>query len=428
MKPGKYFEPSLLGSGFCSLSEETRETALKDSSLLSISRSPMEILADRETTTDITSSVKSEGAIVNANDVPLKNQPTQCVVEYLEVSTHEFSSDFKVIQDYAQLSKIVQEEKGKSYNGDVSGAGFFSSLISAGVSGGYSNKTSFLNSFSENNLGQIVLVHIRFVNHPNIIKTPIMKDSALKLLTESKDQLESYNRFRIKYGDCFIRGVITGGEYFAAIQSLSSSQEETSEFAKEIEWGLRFQLGLADPSNTFGFGVNLGTEHTSNESSQEVKQASNSSYQITTYQTGAGLGYPMTLDMLAKDIINFCTRNASSPTQVFSAIYSDYDSIISDQQVNELIKNDSFEQIRSALTKLNHRIYENGKIIQDARHSTDAKKVDANYLRQLIDQYDNMVEARRKVIFDPSLIDDEDWKKKMLELCTDTIQTQNSDA
>src|SRR5690349_20563817 len=82
-------------------------------------------------------------------------------------------------------------------------------------------------------------VHVRVINAERRMKNP-------QLLPEARDLLATGNtkRFRERFGDLFVRGLRTGGEFFALMEIQTANDSEVEAISNEAEASGAFGIGF----------------------------------------------------------------------------------------------------------------------------------------------------------------------------------------
>lgn len=124
------------------------------------------------------------------------------------------TSDCVTITDVQSLRKAlsVDVDAGGSYLG-----------VSA------SAKVSYVNECDFSSYSTYVLVRVAVRNAFESVDAPAFTDEALELIRNNKP-----DRFRQRFGDCFISGVQKGGEYFAIYQISGSSESERESLSLDV--------------------------------------------------------------------------------------------------------------------------------------------------------------------------------------------------
>ena len=95
--------------------------------------------------------------------------------------------------------------------------------------GDASAKFKFANDIAVNSFSLYVVVGVQVSNATQTLDNPVLSQAASDLLRDGNQA-----RFRDRFGDRFILGIKTGGEYFAVYKVESSSDVERSSVAAEI--------------------------------------------------------------------------------------------------------------------------------------------------------------------------------------------------
>lgn len=118
--------------------------------------------------------------------------------------------------------------------------------ISVDAGGSYmgfsgSAKVNYLNSCDFSSFSTYVIVRVSVKNPTKTIDSPTFSPDADELLVNNNPE-----RFRQRFGDSFISGVLTGGEYFAIYQVTGSDQKEKESMASKINAAFKSPLVSAN--------------------------------------------------------------------------------------------------------------------------------------------------------------------------------------
>ena len=108
-----------------------------------------------------------------------------------------------------------------------------------GASG--SAKTTYAESCDFSSFSTYVMVHVKVANATETLDSPVFSPDAAELLVNGNP-----DRFRQRFGDTFIAGVLRGGEYFAIYQITGSDESEKESLAGKIN--AAYQGGIASAS------------------------------------------------------------------------------------------------------------------------------------------------------------------------------------
>lgn len=163
-----------------------------------------------------------------------------------------------------------------------------------------SAKMEFATECNINSHSTYLLVRIQVQNAFLSMDDPVLSPDALDLLTAHRA-----DRFRERFGDVFIAGLNTGGEYFAIIEISGTNEKEKESLS--IQVNAAYQGIVA--------AVELGTS---------IKKATESSHdhlevKVFTYQVG---GQDTQLDVTPEQIMAKAHNFAASVSGQFSVPYS----------------------------------------------------------------------------------------------------------
>jgi hypothetical protein len=147
----------------------------------------------------------------------------------------------------------------------VNGSGFYSTFSA-------SEKFSFVESSSFQSYSVFLLVQIMVRNASTHLLGEKLVESANFLLANGKK-----DRFREEFGDLYIKGIETGGEFWSIVEIQTTDTTDQTDISNQLEVGGFFGGGGADVKTTF--------------TSNFQKVTSNHSLKIQAYQVGgAGAG------------------------------------------------------------------------------------------------------------------------------------------
>jgi hypothetical protein len=178
---------------------------------------------------------------------------------------------------------------------------------------GGSDKFDFVTSSNFHSYSLFLLVRITVVNTSKHLLNETLKNPGPDLLRQGTD--EANNRFRAEFGDLYIKGIETGGEYFAIVEIETKSDDEKKDISNKLEAGGFFGVGGADFAMTF---------------SENFSQATtNESLKIVSYEIG-GAGAGAKQEVIVGDLIakaqNFPEQVLAKPAS-FRVELQDYDSL-----------------------------------------------------------------------------------------------------
>lgn len=181
----------------------------------------------------------------------------------------------------------------KSLGIDVSASGFYY---------GYSAnaKMDFANECNVNSHSTYLMVHIQVQNAFLSMDDPVLTQDALDLLRAQKP-----DRFRERFGDVFIAGLNTGGEYFALIEISGTNEKEKEALSVQVNAAYQGVVMAAE------LGVTIRKMCESSHDHLEVH--------VFSYQLG---GKDTSLDVTPEQIMAKAHSFSESVSGQFSVPYS----------------------------------------------------------------------------------------------------------
>jgi hypothetical protein len=168
-----------------------------------------------------------------------------------------------------------------------------------------SAKLDYANSCDFSSFSTYAVIRVRVSNAFVKVKDP-------KFSTNAWDLLEANNktRFRERYGDCFISGRQSGGEYFAIYQFTSTSETQKSSLAAEV--------------NAAWIGVVASAElhakiQTAKESTREHVET-----HVYTYRDGSIREADLTLEDIIETARQFPVEVGSGEAVTYAVMLDDY--------------------------------------------------------------------------------------------------------
>lgn len=181
----------------------------------------------------------------------------------------------------------------KSLGIDVSASGYYYGYSA-------SAKMDFATSCNINSHSTYLLVRIQVQNAFLSMDDPVLTKDAMDLLTSQRP-----DRFRERFGDVFIAGLNTGGEYFAIIEIAGTNEKEKEDLSVQVNAAYQGIVAAVE----LGTSIKKLTE--SSHDHLEVK--------VFTYQVG---GQDTTLDVTPEQIMAKAHNFAASVSGPFSVPYS----------------------------------------------------------------------------------------------------------
>ncbi len=133
--------------------------------------------------------------------------------------------------------------------------------VTVDAAGGYmgfsaSAKVDYLNSFDFSSFSTYVVVKVSVKNAFESIDLPFFTPDAIDLLKTNNGR-----RFHQRFGDCFIAGIQTGGEFFAIYQVSGTQQSETESTATEVRAAFGNPLAGAELHTTIKTAMERSSSH-----------------------------------------------------------------------------------------------------------------------------------------------------------------------
>jgi hypothetical protein len=182
--------------------------------------------------------------------------------------------------------------------------------VSIGGSGSYgafggSTKYEFSKRTSFTSFTQFLFVHVKVLNAYAQLVDEELSDEARSILVSGKAE-----RFRERYGDFYVKGIQTGGEYFAWISISTKSREDYQSVSSEIEGGGFLGAGSFDACAQFSQTIlRLSTSHR---------------ISMAAYQSGGSdMSQPTTIEEITKKASNF-PQEVLKQSVAFLAYLQDY--------------------------------------------------------------------------------------------------------
>jgi hypothetical protein len=173
------------------------------------------------------------------------------------------------------------------------------------ASGGYMGfsanaKVDFASECNFNSHSTYLMIHIEVTNAFLSMDNPVFSSEALELLKNRQP-----DRFRERFGDVFVSGVSTGGEYFAVYQISGTDESEKEAIATAIHGAYQGGLTSAELGATI----------------QSKKESSHSHLEVSVFNFQLGGSDPST-DLTPEQIMTKARGFALSVRGEFSVPYS----------------------------------------------------------------------------------------------------------
>ncbi|MBV6626183.1 MAG: hypothetical protein KI793_25145 [Rivularia sp. (in: Bacteria)] len=279
----------------------------------------------------------------------------------------------------------------------------FESSINAGASKSFSAKASFLKRKNWNSSYTYVLLRCVVENEKYRINNPTLTDEALDILNRK----DGVSKFREKFGDEFVVGFSTGGEYFALIEASSSEQESQTNFAADIRAEVEHyvQKYVFKAEHEAGMKIGGGVNNFQRNKKMNIG--------VTAYRAGCediGHAFIMSIEKIVQEISSLPAYVKKTGGIKFSSIFSDYGIMIGDKD-NQIMSKELRRQKSVIVDLANKKKEDFNKLIQIELKLENAN----NDFKSLLIQEKEVITRRmyeinkyaRQCIDNPKLIDDE---------------------
>lgn len=203
---------------------------------------------------------------------------------------HQVTIDATTIKDVETLHKSlgINIDAGGSY---------------MGFSG--SAKVDYANSCDFSSFSTYVVVRVTVKNPAETIDSPVFSPDANELLIALNKE-----RFRLRFGDTFISGVLKGGEYFAIYQITGSDQKEKESVAVDVHAAFKGGITNAELNTK----IKIAEENT--VSHLEVR--------VLVFRQGAITTADLTLEDIMKTARDFPLGVSGDKAFPFAVLLNDY--------------------------------------------------------------------------------------------------------
>ena len=261
----------------------------------------------------------------------------------------------------------------KSLGIEVSASGFYY---------GYSAnaKMNFANECNVNSHSTYLMVHIEVENAFLSMDDPVLTADALDLLRAHKPE-----RFRERFGDVFVAGLNTGGEYFALFEITGTNESEKEELSVEVNAAYQGLVMSAE------LGVKIRSMTESSHDHLEVN--------VFTFQLGGSdVSQDVTPEQIMAKAHNFAASVSGEFAVPYSVLPASYASLKRPDDASNPIDiefqraalADAFKQ-RTELQSLKNDI--DYTLLSDARHFDEFEPFDVPALTQARNQLAAQLDA-----------------------------------
>jgi|GEM_PF-7065193 len=291
-----------------------------------------------------------------------------------------------VDQKISRIVKVVSSREEVSNSLDVS----LSASVGIG-NFGLDAKSKLISNMKFESNSIFFLVRISIENPTLMICNPKIKPEAIKLLNS-----RGVKAFRERYGNSYISGITTGGEYFAILEFQSKKQQNH----REIQNDFRVNFPFSVSSGSVGF------KHGSNTSRIEE----NYNIVIISYRSGGeGINSPLSLESVINEMDEF-VRLSNQYNMPYKAHLSEYDAL-DIPYINGNISGDinyqyeKIQNISSTILAYQDQYKELEKFLYNHRAKLDGtqkQEIDAK-LFEISQEIDKLTKQAQKCIYQGSL-------------------------
>lgn len=197
--------------------------------------------------------------------------------------------------------------------------------VGFGIGGG-SAKLDFVRNCSFNSFSLFMLARVAVMNSFRQMRDVRLTESAAALVASGEGE-----RFRERFGDSFVRGLLTGGEFFAVLEIETSSEGEKEDVSGQVEGGY----------GTFSAEVEF--------SSSVAALASHSSVKVSSFQRGGDTTQAETASAIAKKALEFGPDVAGDRGVPYAVTLMDYRSLDMPAEPNWVDLQNAKDVIRATL-------------------------------------------------------------------------------
>ncbi|MEM7556541.1 MAG: hypothetical protein AAF378_21065 [Cyanobacteria bacterium P01_A01_bin.84] len=357
-----YIEGAYLGIGFNSLTEEYRNRGVK---------------------------VGSKNA---ANDSHLEREVFQEVY-----FSYEHITDETMLANSLGISGSLFNKNRAGY--DFSDAGW---SFGGNASASFSAKAKFFSKRNWRSSYTYILVKCLVENEKYRLRDTVLTDEASKTLA-GKDKVD---RFREKFGDEFVVGFSTGGEYFALIEVSSFDTASQTNLVADVRAEIEYHL------QKLGFDTEHETKIDIGAKVDNFQRNKNMNLNVAVYRAGCqdiGHAFVMSIEQIVQEISILPAYVRKTGGIKFTSIFSDYGTIIG-EQYQQIISKDLKRQ-KEAIARLGNKKQEDlnqlARIARQLEHvgyDSPSLKAERNEIIRRIYEIDKYA---RQCIDNPRSLDEE---------------------
>ncbi len=268
----------------------------------------------------------------------------------------------------------ITDEKMLANSLEISGSGFnktqagfdpfnsnsrFGSPINVGASASFSAKARFFKQNSYNSSNTYILVKCLVENEKYRTVNHVLTDEASKIL-EAKDGVD---RFQEKFGDEFVVGFSTGGEYLALIKASSSSEDSQTNLVADVRAEIEYHVKKLGFKADHESGIDIGGKI------DKFQRNKNINLEVAVYRAGCqdiGHAFLISIEQIVQEVSILPAYVQETGGIKFTSLFSDYGTIIGEQ--NHQIISKELRRQKNAIADLNQKrnedLYELSKIKQ----------------------------------------------------------------
>lgn len=335
----------------------------------------------------------------------------------IEVNSRNLTNDRELEREVQQKVYFsyehITDEKMLVNSLDLSGSGFkkaqtgfdfsdtgWSAQANAKVS--FSAKAKFVANRNWKSSHTYILVKCLVENDKYRIKNPSLTNEAKKIL-EGKNSVAN---FREKFGDEFIVGFSTGGEYCALIEASSFDTQSQSSLVADVRAEMEHYVQKLNFKAEHGMGIDISAKR------DHFQRNKKTNFEVSVYRAGCediGHAFVMSIEQIVEEISTLPAYVKKTGGIKFASIFSDYGTIIGDR--NSEIMGIESTRLKNTIADLAEKKQkDSGELLK-----IEQQLENVNYESQSLTEKRNEITRRmyeinkyaRQCIQNPRLIDDD---------------------
>jgi hypothetical protein len=289
-------------------------------------------------------------------------------VQGLSISSLQGASGQQVTVDCTTIQDVETLHKSLGISVDAGGSYM-------GFSG--SAKVDYANSCDFSSFSTYVVIRVSVRNATETIDSPAFSPDANELLVNNNP-----DRFRQRFGDTFIAGVLKGGEYFAIYQITGSDQSEKESMAVNVHAAFNGVLASAE------LNTSINTAKSESKSHLEVK--------VHVFRQGTISTADVNLEDIIRTAKEFPVGVSGDKAFPYAVLLQDYDGL---KNPNDQFVYVDIQNRQDVLADLAKKRFEFLALRDDLKyilkHSEDFQNVDGTSVDRdkLSKDFDNVVNA-----------------------------------